>query len=467
MELNILPVVLSGGSGTRLWPLSRAEYPKQLLSLSGNKTMLQETIARFDNVCHTSPPIIVCNESHRFLVAEQLREINCVPSSILLEPVGRNTAPALTLAALTVSKQANDAILVVMPADHIIENLSAFEQALKKAISLAASDRLVTFGIKPTRAETGYGYIKIGQENTVEAFIEKPDILTATNFVKDPDYLWNSGMFVFKASAWMQAIKKYEPEIAEFCDIAVQNSRSDLDFMRIEEKSFTKCKNISIDYAVMEKTSLASVVPLDAGWSDIGSWTSLSEIMQLDSAGNYIEGDCYIHSTQNSFLLSHGRMIAAVGLKDTIVVETADAVLVANKNNSQDVKEIVNALKKEDREQLQSHTKVYRPWGFYQTVDSGKRFQVKRINVKPGASLSLQKHMKRAEHWVVVKGQAEIVRGEEKITLLENESTYIPIGMMHRLENKTKNELEIIEVQSGEYLGEDDIERFEDLYHRQ
>lgn len=466
MPLNIVPVVLSGGSGSRLWPLSRAHYPKQLLSLNTDQTLLQETVNRFSNVDFIGAPIIVCNEAHRFLVAEQMREINNIPASIILEPIGRNTAPALTLAALSALEHQEDALLVVMPADHVIKNQKIFESALSEAVELANENKLVTFGIKPTSPETGYGYIKSGKNNSVEKFIEKPDFATAEKYLQDSSYLWNSGMFVIKASVWLDELAKFENEIISLCKEAIKNSHNDMDFLRIDEKSFFKCNNISIDYAVMEKTNAAAVVSLDAGWSDIGSWSSLAEIMDKDDAGNYIEGDCFTHNTENSFLVSKDRMIAAVGLKDMIIVETADAVLVANKNNSQEVKDIVSKLKEEKRTQLESHTKVYRPWGYYQIIDLGRNFQVKRINVKPGAQLSLQKHQQRAEHWVVVKGQAEIVRGEEMLTLHENESTYIPIGMMHRLENKTEKELEIIEVQSGEYLGEDDIERFEDLYNR-
>lgn len=466
MALKIIPVILSGGSGSRLWPLSRAKYPKQLLALNTDQTLLQETVCRFNDIAHIGTPIIVCNESHRFLVAEQMREINNTSVKIILEPVGRNTAPALTIAALTALKGLDDAVLAVMPADHVIKDPQSFQSALAAAIKLANDDRLVTFGVQPTSPETGYGYIKCGTNNSVQAFVEKPDKATAKKYIEDSSYFWNSGMFVMKASVWLRELEIYEKEIVDLCKEALKTSQNDLDFIRINEKSFAACKNISIDYAVMEKTAAASVVPLVAGWSDIGSWSSLAEVMKKDDAGNYIEGDCYTYNTENSFLLSQGRMIATVGLKDTIVVETADAVLVANKNSSQDVKEIVDRLKLEGRSQLHSHTKVYRPWGFYQTVDTGLQFQVKRINVKPGAALSLQKHQRRAEHWVVVKGQADIVRGDEKLILKENESTYIPIGMMHRLENKTDYELEIIEVQSGDYLDEDDIERFEDLYNR-
>lgn len=421
---------------------------------------------RFNGIDLTRSPIIVCNEAHRFLVAEQMRAINCKPGNIILEPIGRNTAPALTLAALAAIKDGNDVILVVMPADHVINDLTAFQSALSEAVKLANNDKLVTFGIKPTSPETGYGYIKSSKNNSVEAFIEKPDLETAKKYLEDKSYLWNSGMFVIKASVWLQELGKYENDIVSLCEQAMAKSKQDLDFMRVDEELFSSCKNISIDYAVMEKTTSAAVVSLDAGWSDIGSWSSLSEVMHKDSSGNYLKGDCITYNTENSFLVSKDRMIAAVGMKDTIIVETADAVLVANKNNSQDVKEIVEVLKKQGRSELHSHTRVYRPWGYYQTVDVGSNFQVKRINVKPGALLSLQRHQKRAEHWVVVKGQAEIVRGDENITLNENESTYIPIGMMHRLENKTESELEIIEVQSGEYLGEDDIERFDDVYSR-
>ncbi|MFV1992751.1 MAG: mannose-1-phosphate guanylyltransferase/mannose-6-phosphate isomerase [Acidiferrobacterales bacterium] len=465
----MIPVVLSGGTGSRLWPLSRAHYPKQLLALNTDQTLLQETVARFSGVESIGAPIIVCNESHRFLVAEQMRAIDCNPEKIILEPIGRNTAPALTLAAISTMKNTNDnddAILVVMPADHVIKNQQAFQSALTEAVRLANEDRLVTFGVIPTSPETGYGYIKKGENNSVASFVEKPDLDTAKKYLKQGDYLWNSGMFVVKASVWLNELSKYENDIVKLCREAVAKSYDDLDFLRIETDSFSRCKNISIDYAVMEKTPRAAVVPLEAGWSDIGSWSSLAEVMENDQAGNYIKGDCYTLKTENSYLVSWDRMLAVVGLKDVIVVETADAVLVASKENSQDVKEIVKRLAIEKRSQLHSHTKVFRPWGYYQIVDAGPRFQVKRISVKPGASLSLQRHQQRAEHWVVVRGIADIIRGDENIILNENESTYIPIGMKHRLENKHNQDLEIIEVQSGEYLAEDDIERFEDVYNR-
>lgn len=452
-----------------MWPLSRAHYPKQLLALNTDQTLLQETVARFSGIESIGAPIIVCNESHRFLVAEQMRAIECNPGKIILEPIGRNTAPALTLAAIAAKNNTDhngDVILVVMPADHVIKNQQAFQSALTEAVRLANDDRLVTFGVIPTSPETGYGYIKKGKDNSVESFVEKPDLDTAQEYLNKGDYLWNSGMFVVKASTWLKEVGKYENDIVNLCQEAIAKSYDDLDFMRIDTDSFSRCKNISIDYAVMEKTPFAAVVPLEAGWSDIGSWSSLAAVMENDKAGNYIKGDCYTSKTENSFLVARDRMLAVVGLKNVIVVETADAVLVASKENSQDVKEIVKKLGAEKRRQIHSHTKVFRPWGYYETVDIGQRFQVKRIGVKPGASLSLQRHQQRAEHWVVVRGIADIIRGDENIVLNENESTYIPIGMKHRLENKHKQELEIIEVQSGEYLGEDDIERFEDKYNR-
>lgn len=366
MPLKIIPVVLSGGTGSRLWPLSRAHYPKQLLALNTDQTLLQETVARFSGVESIGAPIIVCNESHRFLVAEQMRAIDCNPEKIILEPIGRNTAPALTLAAISTMKNTNDnddAILVVMPADHVIKNQQAFQSALTEAVRLANEDRLVTFGVIPTSPETGYGYIKKGENNSVASFVEKPDLDTAKKYLEQGDYLWNSGMFVVKASVWLNELSKYENDIVKLCREAVAKSYDDLDFLRIETDSFSRCKNISIDYAVMEKTPRAAVVPLEAGWSDIGSWSSLAEVMENDQAGNYIKGDCYTLKTENSYLVSWDRMLVVVGLKDVIVVETADAVLVASKENSQDVKEIVKRLAIEKRSQLHSHTKVFRPLG--------------------------------------------------------------------------------------------------------
>ena len=490
----IQPVILSGGSGTRLWPLSRELYPKQLLPLVGDNSLLQETLLRLpetsvDGNIQCSDPIVICNNEHRFLVAEQLREININPGKIILEPFGRNTAPALTLAALVAE---GDALLLVLPADHAIADLDTFHRACATAAHLANDGYLVTFGITPLKPETGYGYIRVGNEISandstgnhftaylIDQFVEKPDQPTAETYLSSGNYLWNSGMFMMKASVWLAQIERHEPGILAACDEAEKNGMKDLDFFRIEEKAFAKSPSNSIDYAVMEKAcgastpggnekseTLAAVVSLDAGWSDVGAWSSLWEVGQQDSQGNVIKGDVKTHNVENSFVHAEHRFVAGIGLKDAVVVETADAVLVANKNNAQDVKQIVEWLKENNREERIVHRRVFRPWGSYEGVVAGPRFQVKRIVVNPGASLSLQKHQHRAEHWIVVSGTAQVTRNEEVFQLTANESTYIPIGAKHRLENPGKIPLEIIEVQSGDYLGEDDIVRFEDNYGR-
>lgn len=464
--MSICPVILSGGSGSRLWPLSREYFPKQLLSLVSDKTLLQETANRIDSFTDVLAPIIVCNEEHRFLVAEQLREIDKSPQAIILEPKGRNTAPALTLAALWLIKQNLNPVMLVMPADHVIADHEEFALAVEQANKLADQDRLVTFGIVPTSAHTGYGYIRQGENNTVEEFVEKPDQQTAEKYLASGDYLWNSGLFMMKPGVWLEELQKHSPEIVDYVSKAFEGGKADMDFYRALEAKFLACPSDSIDYAVMEKTDRASVVPLDARWSDIGAWSSLWEASSRNERGNVIAGDVLSHDTSESFLVSQHRMIAAVGLDNVIVVETPDAVLVCHKDRSQDVKHIVDLLKQDQRSEYQLHRKVHRPWGTYETMDVGDRFQVKRLTVKPGASLSLQRHQKRAEHWVVVKGQAKVTRGDEVLVLNENESTYIAIGQMHRLQNETGLPLEVVEVQSGQYLGEDDIERFDDVYDR-
>jgi mannose-1-phosphate guanylyltransferase / mannose-6-phosphate isomerase len=464
--MKLFPVILSGGAGTRLWPLSREHFPKQLLALSGKNSLLQDTATRLDGAGDVMPLLVVCNEEHRFLVAEQFLEINKKPRAIILEPIGRNTAPALTLAALALRETGNDALMLVMPADHLIQNVPGFHAAVKKAGALAQEGKLVTFGIQPTSAEIGYGYIKKGKGAAVEAFVEKPDIATARQYVESGEYLWNSGMFMMLATAWLDELKRYQPAMASACVDAYTKGKRDSDFYRVDRDSFLSCPSDSIDYAVMEKTERAAVVPLDAGWSDVGAWSSLWDVSPRDEAGNVLLGDVYAFDTSDALLVAQHRLLASVGLKDVIVVETPDAVLVANKNRSQDVKEIVKRLKQEKRSEHQSHRRVYRPWGSYEGVDAGERFQVKRLVVKPGAALSLQMHHHRAEHWVVVKGTAKVTRGEDVILLSENQSTYISIGMKHRLENPGNIPLEIIEVQSGAYLGEDDIVRFEDIYNR-
>jgi mannose-1-phosphate guanylyltransferase/mannose-6-phosphate isomerase len=462
----IYPVILSGGSGTRLWPLSREQYPKQLLALTGERTLLQETVLRLDGAEQVANPLFVCNEEHRFLVAEQVRQLGKSPLAIVLEPTGRNTAPALTLAALVLRRGTGDPILLVMPADHNIRDSAAFRKSVKEALPLAAKGRLVTFGVKPTSPATGYGYIKRGEGNDVAGFVEKPDLATAKLYVDSGEYAWNSGMFMVRLSTWLEELTRFEPEIARICQAAHTKGKNDGDFFRVDKETFARCPSNSIDYAVMEKTDRAAVVELDAGWSDVGAWSSLWENGARDAAGNVVSGDVYAHDTRDALLISQHRLLAVVGLDDIIVVETPDAVLVSKKERAQDVKEIVARLKTEGRSEHQVHRRVYRPWGSYEGVDAGGRFQVKRLSVKPGAALSLQLHHHRAEHWVVVQGTARVTRGEEVFTLTENQSTYIPVGTKHRLENPGNIQLEIIEVQSGGYLGEDDIVRFEDVYNR-
>ena len=465
--MKINPVILSGGSGTRLWPLSREQYPKQLLCLLGERTLLQQTVSRLDGMEHVADPLLVCNEEHRFLIAEQLRQLGKTPADIILEPVGRNTAPALTLAALALLKHSpNDALMLVMPADHVIHDVGEFHSAIQEGTALAEKGRLVTFGIVPATPETGYGYIKRGDGNEVAAFVEKPDAETAGRYVASGNYLWNSGMFMMLASVWLDELNRFHPAMLEACKAAYEQGWRDGEFFRVNAQAFGSCQSNSIDYAVMEETDKAAVVALDAGWSDIGAWSSLWEASERDSQGNVVQGDVYAHATQNTLLISQHRFLAAVGLDDIIVIETPDAVLVAHKKHAQDVKEVVNRLKSDKRSEYQTHRRVYRPWGSYEGIDAGPRFQVKRLMVNPGAALSLQMHHHRAEHWIVVKGTARVTRGDEVFMLTENQSTYIPLGTTHRLENPGNIALEIIEVQSGSYLGEDDIVRFEDKYNR-
>ncbi len=478
--MKILPVILSGGSGSRLWPLSREQYPKQLISFNGKGSLLQETVLRLDGLsADLAAPMLVCNENHRFLVAEQLLEIDHKASAILLEPVGRNTAPALTIAAMHHLQEDGDAILLVMPADHVVRLIGPFHTAINEAVTLAESGALVTFGIVPTHGETGFGYIRKGKlldgqgkAAEIAEFVEKPDKQTAEGYVASGDFLWNSGMFVMKASVWLKQIEKYQPAIADACRKALRDKVQDLDFCRLGHTAFETCPSESIDYAVMEKLGANDgeaqgiVVPLDAGWSDLGAWPAIWEVCERDECGNMTKGDVLTHDTRNTLIHAEHRLVASVGLDDLLVVETADAVLVANKSHAQDVKKIVEQLKLDGRSESLVHRRVYRPWGSYEGVDAGERFQVKRIVVKPGAALSLQMHHHRAEHWIVVKGTARVTCGDETFLLSENQSTYIPIGEKHRLENPGTVVLEIIEVQSGSYLGEDDIVRFEDQYGR-
>lgn len=466
MTSPLCPVILSGGSGSRLWPLSREYFPKQLLALMGDNTLLQDTAKRTDGFDDSLAPIVVCNEEHRFLVAEQLRAIGKPAQTIILEPEGRNTAPALTLAALWLRQHDLDPVMLVMPADHVIEGNEAFRQAIAQGRELAENNRVVTFGVKPTMPHTGYGYIKRGLGADVAAFVEKPNRQIAEQYLRSGNYFWNSGMFMVKASTWLEELGRHDPAIVEAVTRAVTAGKEDLDFFRTDEDAFLSSPSDSIDYAVLEKTDRAAIVPFDAKWSDIGAWSSLWDASAKDEAGNVLSGDTLTHETKNSFVVSQHRVVATVGINNLIVVETPDSVLVCNKDASQDVKEVVKQLKTGGRSEYQLHRRVHRPWGTYESVDSGGRFQVKRLTVKPGASLSLQLHHQRAEHWVVVKGQATVTKGDEVITLNENESTYIPVGEKHRLQNTTDQPLEVIEVQSGDYLGEDDIVRFDDVYDR-
>jgi mannose-1-phosphate guanylyltransferase/mannose-6-phosphate isomerase len=472
----ITPVVLSGGAGTRLWPLSRELYPKQLLPLIGARTMLQQTLLRLDGLA-TAAPVVVCNEAHRFLVAEQLRQLKIEPRATVLEPFGRNTAPAIALAAhaalkgLAAQAHAVDPVLLVLPADHVIRDIGAFHSAVRTALAAAEAGRLATFGIVARTPETGYGYIQRGEASGaafgIARFVEKPNAERAREFVVSGNYYWNSGMFLFRARRYLQELERFAPEMARICEAAFRGAKADLDFTRIEAAIFEACPADSIDYAVMEKTADAVVVPLNAGWSDVGSWASLHEASDADAHGNVTHGDVISEDTQGSYLYSESRLVAVVGLKDHVVVETKDAVLVAPKERVQDVKKLVLHLKERGRYEHALHREVFRPWGSYDSLENGARFQVKRLKIKPGATLSLQMHHHRAEHWIVVAGTARVTRGEEQFLLEENQSTYIPIGVKHRIENPGMIALEIIEVQSGSYLGEDDIVRFEDRYGRQ
>ena len=476
--MDIKPIILSGGSGTRLWPLSRQAYPKQLLPLVNEHTLLQDTILRLDGMDAVSDSVLViCNEQHRFLVAEQLRKINKSSEAIILEPEGRNTAPALTLAALALQEHAASSLMLVMPADHVIQDVAAFKQAVAVGAKLAEQDYVVTFGVVPDSAETGYGYIQRGSAITdstayqIARFVEKPDKQTAEAYLASQEYFWNSGMFLFKAEVWLNQIGQWQPAIKAACEKAYQQGQADQDFYRVDKQAFLSSPSDSIDYAVMEKltadaSSKTAVVPLQAQWSDVGAFAALWEIGQKDAQGNVTKGDVVTVDTQNSMLLSEERLIAGVGLKDMVVVETADAILVADRDQVQNVKSVVNMLKQQQRDEHVIHRRVYRPWGSYESIDVGERHQVKHIRVNPGAALSLQMHHHRAEHWIVVSGTAKVTCGDKEYIVAENESTYIPIGTKHRLENPGSIPLKMIEVQSGSYLGEDDIVRFDDQYGR-
>jgi mannose-1-phosphate guanylyltransferase/mannose-6-phosphate isomerase len=466
----IIPVILSGGAGSRLWPLSRQHFPKQLMPLMGGRTMLQETIRRLDGVEDLAAPIIVSNEQHRFMVAEQLRAESIEPADIILEPVGRNTAPAVAVAAARAAVEGEEPILLVLPADHVIREQAPLHEAIARGAALAADGKLVTFGIVPDAPETGYGYIRAerpgGEPSAVLEFIEKPDAEHAAEYLASGDYFWNSGMFMFRASRYLEELETHAPEMVAACRAALEGAARDLDFTRLDAEAFEACPSDSIDYAVMEKTSDAVVVPLAAGWNDVGSWAALHEVSEKDPSDNVLVGDVVVEDTTNCYLYSSGRLVTAVGLSDCVVIETPDAVLVAPRDRVQDVKKLVNTLKAEGRDETSAHRQVFRPWGSYDSIDIGERFQVKRIVVNPGAKLSLQMHHHRAEHWIVVQGTARVTRGDREFLLGENESTYIPMGTTHRLENPGKVPLHLIEVQSGTYLGEDDIVRYDDTYGR-
>ncbi|PIE68007.1 MAG: mannose-1-phosphate guanylyltransferase/mannose-6-phosphate isomerase [Deltaproteobacteria bacterium] len=472
----IVPVILAGGSGTRLWPLSRALYPKQLIRLVDRHTMLQNTVMRLDGLEDADNPMVICNDEYRFMVVEQLRQLGVQPGAIILEPVGRNTAPAMAVAALRSMAQGKNPVLLVLPADHHIQRADRFRKVVRAGFNQALEGRLITFGIVPEAPETGYGYIKMGsplpgckdtsEAVSIEAFVEKPDVATARQYVASKDYCWNSGMFMFRASVVIEALEHFAPDMLAACRKAVDLGRSDLDFFRLDKEAFSDCPGDSIDYAVMEKTDRGAMLPLDAGWNDLGSWEALWQVGQKDEQHNVIKGDVVLHDVGHSYLHAENRLIAAVGLNDHIVVETSDAVMISPRNRVQDVKGLVEQLKSRKRKETQAHKRTYRPWGSVESLVTGARFQVNRITVKPGGVLSLQKHFNRSEHWIVVRGSALVTRDTEQFVLKEDSSTYIAAGTSHRLENPGKIPLEVIEVQTGGYIGEDDIKRLEDIYGR-
>ena len=466
---KVLPVLLCGGSGTRLWPLSREAYPKQFLPLAGDVSLLQATCLRVQGLPGAESPLLISNEEHRFMVAEQCRQIGVAPAAIILEPMGRNTAPAIAVAALHAMKTQDDPVLLVLPSDHVLRDEEGFCNAVIAALPAAEQGALLTFGIVPTAAETGFGYIKasLGEGvRAVEQFVEKPDQATAEKYLATGEYFWNSGMFLFRASRFIEELEKFAPEILRQCQAAIAHAKRDVDFLRLDKEAFAACPADSIDYAVMEKTAEAKVLPIDVGWSDVGSWSALWQVADQDGDGNVHRGDVMSENCRNTFVWSGNRLVSILGLENMIVVDTDDALLVAHQDHVQDVKKIVTRLKAESRSQAVHHRQVYRPWGSYTSVDNGERFQVKRIVVKPGAALSLQMHHHRAEHWIVVSGTARVTCDEDILVLTENQSTYIPLGSKHRLENIGELPLELIEVQSGSYLGEDDIVRFDDVYGR-
>ncbi|UCB56117.1 MAG: mannose-1-phosphate guanylyltransferase/mannose-6-phosphate isomerase [Thiotrichales bacterium] len=468
----IIPVILSGGSGTRLWPLSRKMHPKQLLPLVNETTMLQDTITRLTGSPDIDHAMIICNDDYRFMVAEQVKETDISTNEIILEPVGRNTAPAIALAAFNAIRDGEDPVLLVLPADHVIADVETFQSALQLGKQQSEAGKLVTFGVVPDAPETGFGYIKAqstGKQEPcyeVDQFVEKPDAETAAAYIADGNYYWNSGMFMFKASSYLDALQQFSPGIYQASEAALKAATRDLDFIRVGTEEFESCPSDSIDYAVMEKADNVVVIPVDIGWSDVGSWSALHDVGDVDDEGNTLIGDVKSGLTSNSYVRADNRLVVTLGVDNMVVVDTDDALLVANRDNVQDIKSIVEQLSTEEREEVNLHKTVYRPWGHYQGIDAGTHYQVKRITVSPGAVLSLQMHHHRSEHWIVVSGTARVTRGEEEFILSENESTYIPLGQRHRLENIGKIPLKLIEVQTGSYLGEDDIVRFEDIYGR-
>ena len=467
---RVTPVLLCGGVGSRLWPVSRQGRPKQYLNLIGENSLLQQTLKRINGV-EQAAPIIVCNEEHRFLVAEQLRQLGITAPTIILEPEGKNTAPAIALEALAASVSDPDVNLLVLPADHYVGKPAALVEAIEKASSASAQGKLVTFGLVPSRPETGYGYIKRGEAlaadvSVLEKFVEKPDQPTAEGYIVSGDYVWHSGMFMFTAGRFLESLAEFQPDMAQVCESAMQRAERDMDFIRPDAEVFGTCPSDSMDYAVMEHTPEGAVVSLDCDWSDIGAWSALWEAGDQDAAGNVTQGDVVLNKTQNSYVRSQSRLVTTTGVKDLVVVETADAVMVADRHSVQDVKELVNLLKAAGRSEADAHQRVFRPWGYYESLISGEGFQVKRLMVNPKQQLSLQMHRHRAEHWVVVRGTAKVVNGGSQMTLFADESTYIPVGTKHRLSNPGMETLELIEVQSGSYRGEEDIVRFDDVYGR-
>ena len=465
----IVPVILSGGSGKRLWPLSRTLFPKQFINLINDTTLFQDTILRLPE--DISDPLIICNEEHRFLVAEQLRQIESNNSGIILEPIGKNTAPAIAIAALSLFNNNQDPILLVLSADHLIHNNKSFHKSIKTARTIAEQGKMVALGVRPTKPETGYGYIEIDNSHDAESydiksFKEKPSLEIAKNYLDFGNYYWNSGIFMFKASVYLDEIKKFEPEILSVCKKSYKNAYKDLDFIRLDNEKFSKCPEKSIDYAIMEHTKNSVVVPLESNWYDVGSWEMLWEVKKKDINNNVIEGDVILNEVKDSYIHSSNRLVSAIGVSNLVIIDTQDSILVSDKNDTQNLKNIVEKLNKENRSELVNHQIVYRPWGHFESIHCRKGYQVKRIRVNPGAKISLQKHQHRSEHWVVVKGVALITCGDQVFELKENQSTYIPKGEIHRLENCEERPLEIIEIQTGKYLGEDDIIRLEDDYQR-